>query len=108
MNGFKLTVSEKASARLMKILRDTEALFVDVTSGGCNGFSYKYDIKTYDNTNGLTISTVPRIVLTKDAMDMLNGAILDYSADELGTSFFSITNPNATSKCGCGNSFSTF
>lgn len=105
MQNFVFNISESAKLRLQNVLKEGEAFLIDVTSGGCNGFSYKYNI--VQNIQE-TILQNPNIVVTNQAKEMVNGSTLDYTADEFGTAFFSITNPNATSKCGCGNSFSTF
>ena len=47
----------------------------------------------------------PRVVLDPASLDLLAGAELDYT-DELMGSHFTVRNPNATSSCGCGTSFS--
>jgi iron-sulfur cluster insertion protein len=107
MQGFIFTISTSAKLRLQSVLKEGEAFVVDVTSGGCNGFSYKYNIQNFDNAQTLVLQN-PAVIVTEQASQMIAGGILEYSADEFGTSFFSIKNPNATSKCGCGNSFSTF
>lgn len=107
--GFIFNISEKAKDHLLAILKCDEAFLIDITPGGCNGFSYKYGItnsNNLDNTNE-KVSEVPPVLLTAQATDMLHDAILKYEADEFGNSFFAIINPSATSKCGCGNSFTT-
>ena len=106
MTNFVFNISQSAKLRLQNILQNDEAFMIDVVSGGCNGFSYKYQIskRNYDNL----YCENPSIIITQNAKNMLNGAILEYSSDDFGTSFFAIQNPSATSKCGCGNSFSTF
>ena len=106
MTDFVFNISQSAKLRLENILQKDEAFVIDVTSGGCNGFSYKYQIAKRNAEN--LYCENPAILITQNAKDMLNGGILEYSADDFGTSFFSIKNPSATSKCGCGNSFSTF
>ena len=103
-----LEISQKAQERLKEVLSNNMHLLVSVTSGGCNGFSYKYDICTEAPNDAVHVSEAPSIYVSNSAKDMLSGGVLQYEANDLGASFFSIINPNATSKCGCGNSFSTF
>lgn len=103
-----LEISPKAQEKLREVLSDNMHLFVSVTSGGCNGFSYKYDVCGETPSDAIHVSNSPSVYVSNSAKDMLSGATLQYESNDLGSSFFSITNPNATSKCGCGNSFSTF
>lgn len=108
MKGLAFNVSESARSGLIRILTRGESLLIDVVPGGCNGFSYKYDVVIDVVDEAISVSDIPPVFLTRQASDMLAGATLEYNADEFGTSFFSILNPSATSKCGCGSSFSTF
>lgn len=110
MRDFTFNVSDRAKHGLLGILKPREALLIDVIPGGCNGFSYNYgivDCPSIDKAARAVFATPP-VFLTDQAMNMLDGATLEYEADELGTSFFSIINPGATSKCSCGASFSIF
>lgn len=81
-------------------------LRVYVTGGGCSGFQYSF---AFDDQVG-----EDDMVLEKDGVTMLvdgmsfqylMGATIDYQ-EGLEGSRFVITNPNATSTCGCGSSFS--
>ena len=81
-------------------------LRVFVSGGGCSGFQYGFtfdEVKNDDDTamekNGVT--------LLIDAMSLqyLTGAEIDYKEDLQGAQFV-IKNPNATTTCGCGSSFS--
>lgn len=101
-------ISESANKRLLQVLSGGQSLLISVTPGGCNGFSYHYDVIQTPSEEMTKVSENPSVYVSNSAQDMLKGGILQYTADDLGSSFFSIYNPNATSKCGCGNSFSTF
>lgn len=103
-----LEISQKAKARLKEVLNNNMHLIISVTPGGCNGFSYKYDITDSTPSDALHINDQPSVYVANSALEMLNGGMLEFDSNELGSAFFSIINPNATSKCGCGNSFSTF
>jgi iron-sulfur cluster insertion protein len=81
-------------------------LRVKVTGGGCSGFSYNYSMTEEVTENDICISKDDiSIVIDKDSINFLESCKIDF-IEELGNSYFSITNPNATAKCGCGNSFS--
>ncbi len=81
-------------------------LRVFVTGGGCSGFQYGFtfdEVSNEDDTamekNGVTLLIDPM------SFQYLVGAEIDYSEGLQGSQFV-IKNPNATSTCGCGSSFS--
>ena len=81
-------------------------LRVFVTGGGCSGFQYgfTFDEETSDDDtvmqkNGVTLLVDPM------SYQYIVGAEIDYTEDLEGSQFV-IKNPNATSTCGCGSSFS--
>lgn len=84
----------------------TQKLRVFVTGGGCSGFQYgfKFDTETED---GDTVVEKNGVTLLVDPMSVqyLAGAEIDYKESVEGAQFV-IRNPNATTTCGCGNSFS--
>lgn len=100
-------VTERAFARLAEINAQGPArpLRVAVSGGGCSGF--QYDIRLDDPTeDDLRLSGAGQTVLVDPvSLPFLAGAVIDFS-DELIGARFTIENPNATSSCGCGTSFS--
>ncbi len=99
------------AARKVKELIDEEGtpdlkLRVFVTGGGCSGFQYGF---TFEETMNEDDTAVDRdgVTLLIDPMSLqyLVGAEIDYQ-DSLQGSQFVIRNPNATTTCGCGSSFS--
>ena len=80
-------------------------LLVGVLSGGCSG--YMYDLQIVEETEidcqELEISGF-RILVPKASSHLLNGIQIDYE-DRLMGGGFKINNPNASSSCGCGESF---
>jgi len=81
-------------------------LRVFVTGGGCSGFQYGF---TFDELSAEDDAVLEKdgVTVLVDAMSYpyLVGAQVDYE-EGLQGSKFSISNPNATSTCGCGSSFS--
>ena len=79
---------------------------VFVTGGGCSGFQYGF---TFDETTNDDDTTLKKagVTLLIDPMSLqyLAGAEIDYQENIEGAQFV-IKNPNATSTCGCGSSFS--
>ncbi|MGA9852242.1 MAG: iron-sulfur cluster insertion protein ErpA [Gammaproteobacteria bacterium] len=106
-----LLVFTSAAARKVKQLIEEEAnpalkLRVFVNGGGCSGFQYGF---TFDENveEGDTQVSNEGVTLLVDPMSYqyLAGAEIDYSEDLEGAQFV-IRNPNATTSCGCGSSFS--
>lgn len=81
-------------------------LRVFVQGGGCSGFQYGFTFDEIVNEDD-TPMTKNGVTLLIDAMSLqyLIGAEIDYKEDLQGAQFV-IKNPNATSTCGCGSSFS--
>lgn len=81
-------------------------LRVFVTGGGCSGFQYGFTFDEVTNEDD-TVMEKNGVILLIDPMSFqyLVGAEIDYSEGLQGSQFV-IKNPNATSTCGCGSSFS--
>ena len=107
----EIIVSESAAAEVNRLMKEndlpeTAGVRVGVKGGGCSGFSYtlNFDHRPADGDlvlekNGIQLFCDPKSLL------YLNGTTLDYT-DGLQGRGFQFKNPNATSTCGCGESFS--
>jgi iron-sulfur cluster assembly accessory protein len=104
---FRLTAS--AATQIAAILSSepgAKALRVEVLAGGCSGFQYKFDLTSEQHPDDLVISAPGATVYVDPAsLDLLAGSELDYKNALMGA-HFAVQNPNATSSCGCGTSFS--
>lgn len=102
-------VSDACFAQLQTILASQGAdkvLRVAVLGGGCSGFQYKFDLDESPADDDVVIEKDGlRVVVDSVSQPFLDGAVIDYK-DELIGAHFAIDNPNATSSCGCGTSFS--
>ncbi len=104
-----ITVTERAANRINEIVAAEDhpkALRVSVSGGGCSGFQYEFaldDTKQDDDIevvrNGATVRVDSTSIL------YMIGSEIDYVDDLIGATF-KINNPQATSSCGCGTSFS--
>jgi iron-sulfur cluster insertion protein len=80
-------------------------LRISVSSGGCSGFSYHFDLETKTAEDDLLFQHHGETLVIDDAsLDLLNGSQLDY-VENLAGAMFVMNNPNATATCGCGTSF---
>lgn len=108
-SGAPLAVTARAAARIAMILKDEPAgsmLRVAVEGGGCSGFQYRFAIDAARAPDDVTIEKDGITVLVDSiSAPMLSGSELDFVTELIGQSF-QIRNPNATSSCGCGTSFS--
>ena len=100
-----------AAAKKVKSLIEGEdnpnlRLRVYITGGGCSGFQYGFTFDDQINDGDLTIEN-QNVGLVVDPMSLqyLIGGTVDYTEGLDGSSFF-VQNPNASSTCGCGSSFS--
>jgi iron-sulfur cluster assembly accessory protein len=102
-------LTDRAAARIAEIVASAggpDALRVAVLAGGCSGFQYKFELDSAVQPDDVVIERGPaRVLVDPASLDLLAGAELDYT-DELMGSHFAVRNPNATSACGCGTSFS--
>ncbi|MEM1344572.1 MAG: iron-sulfur cluster assembly accessory protein [Pseudomonadota bacterium] len=102
-------VSQRAFERLAEIAEaqgEAVALRVAVLGGGCSGFSYEFALAEAPEANDLVIEGQgQRVFVDPESLPFLEGAVVDFK-DELIGARFEIDNPNATSTCGCGTSFS--
>lgn len=101
----------EAAARKVKRLLDDEQndnlkLRVYITGGGCAGFSYgfSFDENVADDDTVVERDGV-QLVVDPLSFQYLMGAEVDYKEGLHGSQFV-INNPNATTTCGCGSSFS--
>jgi len=102
-------LTERAAKRIGEILRGEPGaamLRVAVTGGGCSGFQYDFLIDEARADDDILIARDDaKVLIDPVSLDFLKGAEIDF-VDEMIGAAFRINNPNATSSCGCGTSFS--
>ena len=101
-------VSKSALKRIVEVSKKNKKKFfrISIDGGGCQGFSYKFDFddKITENDKVLDYNEV-KILIDSTSLGFINDAKLDFVEDMIG-SYFKVSNPKATSTCGCGISFS--
>ena len=100
-------LSERAARRLAEIgaSDDGKALRVAVNGGGCSGFQYEITLDDPSDGDLVLEEEGQKAVIDETSQPFLTGAVIDFT-DELIGARFTIDNPNASSSCGCGTSFS--
>jgi iron-sulfur cluster insertion protein len=103
---FSDNAASKVSALIADEGNDNLKLRVYVSGGGCSGFQYGFTFDEQVNEDDTCVEKAGVTVLI-DSMSIqyLTGAEIDYKEDLSGAQFV-IRNPNATTTCGCGSSFS--
>jgi len=104
-----ITVTESAAGKIRELLSEEgkleSGLRVFVQGGGCSGFQYGLMIEEGGGVGDqLFESTGVRLFVDPVSVSYLKGAEVDF-VDTITGGGFTIKNPNATSTCGCGSSF---
>jgi iron-sulfur cluster assembly accessory protein len=106
-----IQITDRAAAHIRKMLatrnqRET-GLRVGIKAGGCSGFEYTFGWEAAPRLGDSIFEGTDHARLFVDArsLRLLDGSVLDYDTSLLSKGFV-ITNPHATSTCGCGTSFS--
>jgi iron-sulfur cluster insertion protein len=105
-----VTITASAARRVAALIAEEAnanlRLRLSVSGGGCSGFQYGFsldDSRLDDDVvferDGVTV------VVDSTSLDLIQGSEIDFVEELVGSSF-QVRNPNATSSCGCGNSFS--
>lgn len=105
----EITVTEQAIERIALIRTEEEAgwaLRAFITGGGCSGFQYgfAFDENVAEDDYVIEKGDV-KVVIDALSYQYLVGSTIDYENSLMGSRFI-INNPNATTTCGCGASFS--
>lgn len=104
-------VTPAAQKRIMEIAGNGAQTYfrVRIESGGCSGFQYQFMLtdapEAGDHTFPLELDARIHVLIDDVSLGLIENSVLDFTQD-LAQSTFVLQNPNAVSKCGCGNSFS--
>jgi len=81
-------------------------LRVCVNGGGCSGFQYAFSLDEKIAEDDILVEQGGVTVLVDEqSLPFVDGAVLNFTTDLMGA-YFTMDNPNASSTCGCGSSFS--
>lgn len=104
-----LEITDGAVAKVQSLREEEDnqdlKLRVYVTGGGCSGFQYGFSFEeTMSEDDTLVSREGVTVLIDSLSYQYLVGSIVDYEEGLMGSKFV-ITNPNATTTCGCGASF---
>tara|TARA_R110000868_G_scaffold189695_1_gene432820 strand:- start:7274 stop:7675 length:402 start_codon:yes stop_codon:yes gene_type:complete len=108
-----LTLSENAAKRIKTIIakkgEENLCLRLSVQGGGCSGYSYSFKLTDDKSPSDISIKNEKidgaEVIIDMMSFTYLKGSTIDFE-ESLEASQFVVNNPNATSSCGCGSSFS--
>lgn len=109
-NTCNLILTSPAEKRINFLIENSNNknvfLRISVSSGGCSGFQYHFDFDHNVEKNDLILKQDKKILVAIDesSHELVKGSQIEF-IDELGGSFFKLSNPKASSTCGCGSSF---
>ena len=108
----QVQMTESAAKRIQELIasdgKSGLMLRLQVSGGGCSGFQYEFSLDS-DKTDEDHIfeNHGAKMVIDDVSLDLLGGAEIDFVRELVGAAF-RVNNPNATSSCGCGSSFSVW
>lgn len=107
-----IQLTEQAAQELKSYLekqgKPGAALRIFVTAGGCSGLSYGMVVDEKFGEDDFVIDhNGAKVVVDRSSAPFIAGSVIDYKTEKLMGGGFVVTNPNAVSTCGCGESFRT-
>jgi iron-sulfur cluster insertion protein len=105
----KVAMTDRAAARIAELIeaegKANLMLRLSVSGGGCSGFQYGFNLDDQTTEDDVVFGGDVKLVIDTVSLDLLAGSEVDFVEDLVG-SYFRVNNPNASSSCGCGSSFS--
>ena len=104
----RIEITNNAQEHIESILKKDSAKYFRITvlGGGCAGFQYKFDFEDSKKDDDILVhSEKINVIIDEASLELIQNSKIDYVNELIGSSF-KITNPQATSSCGCGTSFS--
>ena len=101
----KIEFTDRAKEQIEKIIMEDKLkkfFRISVKGGGCSGFKYEF---SFDNKITDEDILFGKAIIDIASLDIISGSIIDFKKEMIGESFV-INNPQASSSCGCGLSFS--
>ena len=101
----KIEFTDTAKKQIEKIVsKDQSKKFFRITvkGGGCSGFKYDFSFDSKINKEDILFG---KAIIDSTSLNIISGSVVDFKKEMIGESFV-ISNPKASSSCGCGLSFS--
>ena len=102
-NKIEFTKTAKNEIDRILVEKSPKTYFrISVQGGGCSGFKYNFSFDDKVNKND---NIFDKAIIDINSLNIISGSVVDFKKELIGNSFV-INNPQASSSCGCGLSFS--
>ncbi len=102
-NKIEFTKTAKNEINRILVEKSPKTYFrISVQGGGCSGFKYNFSFDDKVNKND---NIFDKTIIDVNSLKIISGSVVDFKKELIGNSFV-INNPQASSSCGCGLSFS--
>ncbi|XP_040188878.1 iron-sulfur cluster assembly 2 homolog, mitochondrial [Rana temporaria] len=103
----EILLTESCVKRLREVTSGSEFLRLQVESGGCSGFQYKFLLDTDMTEDDRVFGTDgAHVVVDTESLQLVKGSTIEYCEELIRSSFLLTQNPQADQGCSCGASFS--
>lgn len=108
-----ITIEQSATDKILELIQkeddsEIKGLRIFVEGGGCSGFQYGFTWENEINEDDFSYDlegTELKVIIDPMSSQYINGSTIKYTKTMMAEQF-EISNPNVTTKCGCGSSFS--
>jgi iron-sulfur cluster assembly accessory protein len=101
----KITISESCIKRLKDLQVTNKYLRIQVDSGGCSGFEYKFSLDDLKEEDKVLEEENCKVLIDPETEEFIKGSTIDYYEELIRSGFRVINNPNSETACSCGSSF---
>lgn len=101
--NIRVSLTDKANEKISTILKGDEFIRLYIQGGGCSGFQYMFDVVSAMEEDDIQVPG-SRLLIDPLSYQYIENSVIDYINELVGSKFI-VNNPQATTTCGCGQSF---
>ena len=101
--NIRVSLTDNANEKISTILKGDEFIRLYIQGGGCSGFQYMFDVVPEMEEDDIQVPG-SRLLIDPLSYQYIENSVIDYINELVGSKFI-VNNPQATTTCGCGQSF---
>jgi len=101
--NIRVSLTDNAIEKISTILKGNEFIRLYIQGGGCSGFQYMFDVVPAMEEDDIQVPG-SRLLIDPLSYQYIENSVIDYINELVGSKFI-VNNPQATTTCGCGQSF---